>query len=82
MYSFDQDYLQISAYKSALLPCHFKANTSNIIIKMYENNLVDFLKAQNVKDSSLSSWKAALGSEVKLRTGFWGEARKRCPVDS
>lgn len=39
---------------------------------MYENNLVDFLKAQNVKDSSLSSWRAALGSEVKLRTGFRG----------
>lgn len=40
---------------------------------MYENNLVDFLKAQNVKDSSISSLTAALNLEVKLRTGFLWE---------
>lgn len=34
---------------------------------MYENNLVDFLKAQNVKDSHMSSLSAALSLEAKLR---------------
>lgn len=40
---------------------------------MYENNLVDFLKAQNVKDSHMSSLSAALSLEAKLSTRFLWE---------
>lgn len=76
MYSFDQDYLFANkCLQKCFLALSFqnKANTSNIIIKMYENNLVDFLKAQNVKDSSISSLRAALNLEIKLRIRFLGE---------
>lgn len=41
---------------------------------MYENNLVDFLKAQNVRDSHMSSLSAALNLEAKPRIGFlWAD---------
>lgn len=73
MYSLDQDYLFANKCLqkcSLTLSFQNKANTSNIIIKMYENDLIDFLKAENVKDSSISSLRAALNLEVKLRIRF------------